>query len=569
MFFVENLSRNEFFPTELPECFNSDDVADNNATVFEEAEKLNRKFSIPLTYSGYKTETSRRKFAIPNPYHYIKAIKIVVDHSAEIFKIFEKSKYSLTAPIDVKPQKNHPYEKKTETVADTRKEIESRYNSNRYEIRLDINSFFDSVYTHSIPWAIHGIEQAKKRRNDSNLLGNQIDACMRAMNYNQTNGILVGNAVSRIVSEIILCTVDDKINKNFPNISCCRFVDDYYIYVKHPWEIQSVISFIRNELANFELTFNENKIQTNESPFLYGKIWVEQIKQYMHLPPDVFLTKLIIEFRQYEDISILKYGLKIIGLCRFNSKNWAVMQSRLLNIWARFPSLADRIMPIFLKNARFLKKKSIKEAMCGVIKESIALRKDQELVWAVWAIKVFDIKVAQEHYTKILDSENDLAKIIVLDLIQKQGLMNKPKIKQARKKLKEKLESCDVDAEGQNNLLMWTSHWLLAYEADYNKWLTIDGDSFTCARKNQFFKALMDNKIKFYDSEFTYEKSNEYSRNYQYVTRTDLHSVVNQLKNDIIRWLGDKKTEEDMTNIEEDEFYDRLAEIWEKETMIY
>lgn len=45
------------------------------------------------------------------------------------------------------------------------------------------------------------------------LLGNQLDKLMRALNYDQTNGILVGNAVSRIISEIILCSVDEQISK--------------------------------------------------------------------------------------------------------------------------------------------------------------------------------------------------------------------------------------------------------------------------------------------------------------------------------------------------------------------
>lgn len=117
----------------------------------------------------------------------------------------------MTAPIEKKVKPHQAYAKRSESIADTKEEIERQYQDNRYEIRLDISSFFDSIYTHSIPWAIHTIAVAKKKRNDKTLLGNKLDKCMQSMNYNQTNGILVGNAVSRIVSEIILCTIDEAI----------------------------------------------------------------------------------------------------------------------------------------------------------------------------------------------------------------------------------------------------------------------------------------------------------------------------------------------------------------------
>lgn len=84
-------------------------------------------------------------------------------------------------------------------------------------------------------------ELQKKNKGQGNLAGNKIDKCMKDMNYKQTNGILVGNAILRIVSEIILCTVDYRIQEKFKNIKCRRFVDDYYIFTKDSYEIQSII----------------------------------------------------------------------------------------------------------------------------------------------------------------------------------------------------------------------------------------------------------------------------------------------------------------------------------------
>ena len=570
MFVAENLLRNEFFPSELPACFNTVDLANCAQDAINAANMFGREYSVPLKYSGYKSEASRRKFAVPNPYHYCKVVDLIIRNETDIAAILRKSKYSLTAPIEKSIKTNQAYAKKSECIADTKREIEKQYQDNRYEIRLDISAFFDNVYTHSIPWAMHGIAHAKRNRNDKNLLGNQLDKQMRSMNYDQTNGILVGNAASRIISEIILCTIDEQIQKQFPNISCRRFVDDYYIYTKDNAQIQEIISFIRGSLAQYELSFNENKIQINESPFLYGKPWVEQIKQYMHLQPDVFLSKLIMEYNIHKDIAIIKYGLKVISQCRYTNKNWPAMQSRLINLWVRFPSLSDRIMPILWKNKARLAKTALKKAVYSVISESLLLNREQELSWAVWFIKVFDINIAQSVIVDVLKSSSDIPKIVMLDVVYKMGMQGNPKIKQQLNILYNDLAASDVDDKGQSNTLMWTSHWLLAYEVDRNKWLNVDGKTFEFARKNQFFKELLKRKVKFYDTAFVYPEPEERTRNYEFATRTELYAAMNKLKKMIAKRLENKEEQDKLTMTpEEAELYEELVDIWEQEETLY
>lgn len=570
MFVAENLLRNEFFPAELPVCFNTNDLANCAQDAINAAKSFGREYSVPLKYSGYKSEASRRKFAVPNPYHYCKIVDLIIRNETDIAAILKKSKYSLTAPIDKKIKPTEAYAKKSKCIADTKKEIENQYQNNRYEIRLDISSFFDNVYTHSIPWAMHGIAYAKRNRKDNALLGNQLDKQMRAMNYDQTNGILVGNAASRIVSEIILCTIDEQIQKKFPDISCRRFVDDYYIYTQDRAQVQEIISFIRVSLAQYELSFNENKIQINESPFLYGKPWVEQIKQYIHLQPDIFLSKLIMEYNTYKDIAIIKYGLKVISQCRYTNENWSSMQSRLINLWVRFPSLSDRIMPILWHNKAKLSKAALKNAIYSVINESIILKREQELVWAVWFIKVFEVKVAQSYVIDVLKSASDLAIIIMLDIIYKNGQQGITKIKQQMSKLYDDLASDDIDDKGQANTLLWTSHWLLAYEADRNKWLNVDGKTFQYARKNQFFKELITRKVKFYDTDFEYPEPDERTRNFEFATRTELYTALSKLKKMIAERLK-KEKEQDTVALtpEEAELYEEFVDAWEQEESMY
>lgn len=70
---------------------------------------------------------------------------IIVKNESQIKAILEKSKYSLTAPIERQPRQEQPYAKRSNTVLDTKREIECLFQENRYEIRLDINAFFDNI----------------------------------------------------------------------------------------------------------------------------------------------------------------------------------------------------------------------------------------------------------------------------------------------------------------------------------------------------------------------------------------------------------------------------------------
>lgn len=518
----------EYFPVELPPCFQSISLANKYPKFIKTASCITVS-SIPLTYSGYKSETSRRKFAIPNPCQYSRVVALIVENEAELQKVFSSSVYSLTAPVDRKPLARQPYAKRSNSIADTKQEIERLYQNHRFEIRLDINSFFDSIYTHSIAWALHGIETAKKRRNDKSLIGNRLDNCIQALNYGQTNGLLIGNAVSRIISEVILCTVDKELRKAFPHISCCRFVDDYYIYTDDSTEIQKIISTVRVCLSKYQLNFNENKLQINESPFLYGKPYFDYIKQYIHLPPDAFLTHLILNYREHKDIAIIKYGLRILSQHRYALKEWQSMQSRLLNLWVRFPSMADRILEILLHNHKHLKMDSLKKAIYSVIDESLLLNREQELVWAVWFLKVFNIRPAIPYIVKVLRCTTDLAIIIMLDIVHVHQRSECPDVRKSCNFLRQRIfDSVSEDTKDASPL--WTSHWLLVYEAERNNWLQLSECSSSYTHANPFFKKIHSLQVAFYDSHFAYNISEVYSNELKFVTQRDLSRIIKKLQ---------------------------------------
>lgn len=557
MFLFENLLRNEYFPAELPPCFDTNSFADNYIEVQNYIKDHELYPSDPLSFSGYKNTNSRREFAIPNPYHYAKAVSIIVNNSAAIFAVYEKNHVSLTVPLKKIPNKNECYKKPIAKISESKEKIKKLYLNNLFEIRLDIQSFFDSVYTHCIAWAMHTKSVAKKNKKDKTLAGNLVDSCLQNLNSGQTNGILVGNAVSRIVSEIILCSVDKEIKSKFRGINYLRYVDDYYIFARDSSQINNIIATFRQELSQYGLMLNENKLQINESPFIYGKPWVEQMRVYARLEPQLLLEKTIIEYHLYKDISILKYGLKILRAVSFSNNEWESLQPTLFNIWVRFPSLSNIITIIFKNNEKNISASLLKKSIYAILDTHRVLKNDEEVIWAIWISKIFNIKLSLGYIEQILDTDNWIAIIILLDTLcprKSEGSIKKL-INRFRNRI---IEEYFSDTNPQNG--MNTDIWLLAYEADKNKWLNTSGtDTFLCARRHPFFKKLRELDVSFYSGDYQYDAIGvPKSKANIYVTHKELIELFKKYKDLFEADHGSEQAGHDLANLEES-LYEKIV----------
>lgn len=550
MFNLENLLGNEYFPKELPPCFTTKMLGENKNLIKGLVESSNTKCSIPYTYSGFKNENSRRKFAIPNPYHYTKAAICLVENNKEISAILDSSKMSLSKPIKGEVMDGMPYAKQTYSFLDTRKEIEKLYQNNKYQIKLDISSFFESIYTHSIPWAIHGIKKSKESKGKGNLTGDKIDKTMQAMNYAQTSGILVGNAISRIVSEIILCKIDDSIQNKFPEIIARRFVDDYYIFVKNSYEIQKIIAHINRELSKFELRLNENKISITESPFVFEKPWVEELKLYIHLDKKLFWDKMVYIFNKNKDISILKYGLKVISLHSFSKEDWPVIESKVLNLWNGYPSLAELILDILVTNKDKLKINNVKNTIYSILDNTIQLNYHQEIIWVVWVSKLLNINLKTEYIEAIIESKNIPAIIIILDEISNQKWKKTKGISKSINEIRDVIEE-DIEDIKDN---MFSQFWLLIYEAEFNNWDIEFSKNYS--DESDFFRKMKKNQISFYNKDYEYNQkaSNNKAIN-KYITRKEFEEYRKMMKH-----LIEKTTSDEKINFEIQEENERISE---------
>jgi hypothetical protein len=120
-------------------------------------------------------------------------------------------------------------------------------------LHTDVTDCYGSLYTHSIPWALHGFRLVKERRRDNSRIGDQIDAHIQASRYGQTNGISQGSVLMDFIAEIVLGYVDHEITAELDkpkDFRILRYRDDYRIYTNSDKRAEVILKVISDKLRS-------------------------------------------------------------------------------------------------------------------------------------------------------------------------------------------------------------------------------------------------------------------------------------------------------------------------------
>lgn len=129
-------------------------------------------------------------------------------------------------------------------------------------IHTDVVDCYGSLYTHSVAWALHGLDVAKNKKGDKTLVGNQIDAMIQSSRYGQTNGIAQGSVVMDFVAEIVLGRVDLQITEQIGNqtdFRVLRYRDDYRIFANSDVKAESILKVISDNLRSVGMKLGVSK----------------------------------------------------------------------------------------------------------------------------------------------------------------------------------------------------------------------------------------------------------------------------------------------------------------------
>ncbi|MCE1176686.1 MAG: RNA-directed DNA polymerase [Burkholderiales bacterium] len=161
-------------------------------------------------------------------------------------------------------------------------------------LQTDIADFYPSIYTHTIPWALHGRTFSKSNTKTKNLIGNCIDNHLQSMQNRQTNGIPQGSTVMDFIAEMVLGYADRLLSiclkkKKITEYKILRYRDDYRIFTNNPKLAQDIAKELTIVLLNLNLKLNTSKTKVSNNIVIDSvkeekRYWLDRVSKPTYLP---------------------------------------------------------------------------------------------------------------------------------------------------------------------------------------------------------------------------------------------------------------------------------------------
>lgn len=276
-----------------------------------------KKFSIPFSYKISKDESSLRRLCLPHPRSQLEIAAFYERYHPLIPHYCNRGNFSIRRPHKIAShyytegpnEDDFSHRSQTIEIAGRDKtakhpvsifsyrsfrRLHEFFDSSKFsnlEVKyskmasIDVSRCFDSIYTHSIAWATRSKAEAKSDTN-AETFGASFDRLMQLMNYNETNGILIGPEVSRIFAEIILDKIDLDVEvaaRRSPSeggvgpylrgkdYDVFRYVDNIYIFYNNDRVRRDIIEAIECGLDEYKMSLNKSKSEVSNRPFFTRK----------------------------------------------------------------------------------------------------------------------------------------------------------------------------------------------------------------------------------------------------------------------------------------------------------
>lgn len=171
---------------------------------------------------------------------------------------------------------------------------EEWYRLNReylYFGKIDYSKCFDSIYTHTFSRIITKSIVDNRHYGECQYVLNLCDKFLQNINASQTSGIVVGPECSRLLVEIILQEVDNRVKDQLlleglieeDNYAVKRYVDDIYIFADSEKSIERIIQLYAIESERFRLHLNDKKQNVGKLPTVWfgWKDKIHPVKEYI------------------------------------------------------------------------------------------------------------------------------------------------------------------------------------------------------------------------------------------------------------------------------------------------
>lgn len=297
---------------------------------------------IPFVYRITHKEKDYRELAIPHPKSQVELVTFYEKYKELILYYSKESKFSIRKPFSVAKFIFNNDKLNKQNLGDNDDFIESEgkeyenlknfftykkysniykfyedYHYHRSEkkynkmFKFDIAKCFDSIYTHSISWAIYNKEIVKDNLDFSKkTFPGQFDNFMQSANYGETNGIIIGPEFSRIFAELILQQIDKSVENDLrkedklfykTDYEVYRYVDDFFVFYNKDSDKDKILSRFKLNLKEYKMSISESKTH------YYNKPLITELTIAKEKMGDLFSKKIKFSIEDYvEDDEVLK-----------------------------------------------------------------------------------------------------------------------------------------------------------------------------------------------------------------------------------------------------------------------
>jgi len=326
-------------------------------------------YASPLKFDVYKSNESKRTLSIVNPISALQIYVFVKLYSDSLLnRLEEQNVYSVRYHTKKKSLYYIKKDKQLIEYADfdfiegiestgmffdikKYRTIKELYRSdkwfslnteNKYFAKIDYQSCFESIYTHTFKWILSNNVIDSRNFSNTNNVFSVADRLLQQINSSISNGILVGPEFSRLMAELLLQQIDkevfnslvqeNKINKE--DYEILRYVDDLFIFTDNKKLLDDIIQRYSSESKKYQLRINEKKTIKGNLPHIWTA-WLRDLKDYIK---EIDSKHFLDEFHSVEK----EYRMKSRNL--LNKRHITSLKEDFQRIVASYPNDVDKIV---------------------------------------------------------------------------------------------------------------------------------------------------------------------------------------------------------------------------------
>ena len=303
----------------------------------------------------------------------------------------------------------------------------STRSNGRFLLKADIARFFPSIYTHSIPWAMHGKSTAKENKFDYGLAGNLIDLLVRQSQGGQTLGVPIGPDTSFILAEKILLEIDSRLRESIKeSVRWFHRVDDYEFVCIERADADDCVAHLQEALQEFELELNSFKTEICALPQHIQDARMAPLRRFEfgNRPERSLLEYFDLAFACFNEnpIGTLKYAIRRLPLDSVSEEavTHFLAQSMLLE-----PGAIQSVLTWVVESGWVgeCDTSTLVEALSQVILSHGAVRHTSEVAWAIWGFLLLQEKLPKGAVEALCGMDDAIVLLLALDAREK-GLLD-------------------------------------------------------------------------------------------------------------------------------------------------